>query len=139
MPLTQAEVSVGNVAYFDHEVLLREPDIDRNDDGLNRPGPFVCVQVFDTSSVWCAVTTQWNPKRIRIVKAWRLGGDPQWQNSEQYLVDGLNTYLGPNEAFLRAGAAEKPFAPFTRPVVAPVGVAAILGEIDNQGGPLLEA
>ena len=137
MPLTQADVSVGNVAYFDHEVLLREPGIDRNDDGLNRPGPFVCVQVVGTSSVWCAVTTQWNPKRLYLNKAWRLGGDPQWQNSDQYLVDGLNTYLGPNEAFLRAAAAEQPFAPYIRPAIDPTGIAAVLVEIDKQGGPLL--
>ena len=138
MPLQANDVEVGNIAYFDHEVLLREPDLDRNDDGLDRPGPFVCVQIQGARSVWSAVTTTRNPKRLFIKREWRRGGDDQWRNSQQFLVDGLNTYLGPHEAFLRATAAERPFDPFVRPSITAEGVAAILAEIEKQGGPLLE-
>ena len=137
MPLRPVEVIVGSVAYFDHEALLREPDVDRNDDGLDRPGPFVCVQVLGDRSVWCAITTQWKRKRLHVERIWREGGDDQWRHGDQYLQDGLNTYLCPNEAFLRAAAAERPFAPHVRPHVTAQGVAAFLVEIDKQGGPLL--
>jgi len=138
MPLREAEVVVGNVAYFDHEVLLQEPDIDRDDDQLDRSGPFVCVQVKDMHSVWCAITTEPNPKRLSIETAWRIGGAPGWRSHPQYLNDGLSTYLGPTEAFLRAAAGEKPFKPYSRPAISNDGMAAILEEIDKQGGPLLD-
>ena len=137
MPLQANEIVVGNIAYFDHEVLLREPDMDRNDDGLDRPGPFVCVQIQGSRSVWCAVTTTPNPKRLFIKNEWRQGGDDQWKHNQQFLVDGLNTYLGPNEAFLRAAINERPFAPITRPSIIATGIEAILKEVENQGGPLL--
>ena len=115
MPLTQQEVALGVVAYFDDQILLQEPDIDRNDDGLNRPGPFVCIEIKGDKSVWCAITTQWKRPRLLIDQAWRQGGDHMWRNDPQYLVDGLNTYLGPTEAFMRAAANEEPFAPNVRP------------------------
>ena len=51
MALTLEEVEPGIVTYFDHVVLLREVDIDRDDDGIDRPGPFVCIQVVGDKSV----------------------------------------------------------------------------------------
>lgn len=138
MPLTESEVVVGNVAYFDHEVLIREPEIDRDDDNINRPGPFVCVQVKDSDSVWCAITTEWKFKRLMIEPAWRTGGTPKWRSDPQYLNDGLSTYLGSTKAFLRAAAAERSFAPFVRPGISAAGIVAILEEIERQGGPLLD-
>lgn len=137
MPLEEHEVVPGAVAYFDHTVLLAAPDLDRNDDGLNRPGPFVCVQVHGDRSVWCAITTECRPERLSITSEFRLRGSLGWQRREQYLVDGLNTYLAPTSVFLRAAAAEKLFEPYLRPHVSPAGVQAILAEIDAQGGPLL--
>lgn len=137
MPLTQQEVNVGAVAYFDDQVLIHDPDIDRNDDGLDRPGPFVCIEIKGDKSVWCAITTQWKKPRLPIDAAWRQGGDHMWRNDPQYLVDGLNTYLGPTEAFIRAAVAEAPFAPNGRPNVTHPGVVAILAEVAKQGGPLL--
>jgi len=82
--------------------------------------------------------TEPNPKRLFIEPAWRVGGPPGWRSHPQYLNDGLSTYLGPTEAFLRAAAGEKSFNPYSRPAISIDGIAAILLEINKQGGPLLE-
>jgi hypothetical protein len=137
MPLSLHEVAPGAVAYFDHEVLLADPRIDRNDDSLNRPGPFVCVQVVGKESVWSAVTSEWRAERLLIEQEWRQGGSQRWVDQNQYLVDGLSTYLGPTDAFLRAAVRRIALAPHTRPQVLEQGIVAILAEIDKQGGPLL--
>lgn len=138
MALTQEEVEPGIVAYFDHEVLLREVDIDRDDDGIDRPGPFVCIQVVGDKSAWGAVTSEWSRPRLLLKPEWRQGGNPRWTERSQYLNDGLSTYVGPTMAFLRAAAAEQPFTPFLRPRVTAPGVSAIITEVNRQGGPLLE-
>lgn len=137
MPLPLEEVKLGAVAYFDHTVLLSDPDIDRDDDGLNRPGPFVCVQIDGDKSVWCAVTSEHRPERLLLQPQWRENGSRQWRTTPQYLVDGLNTYLGPIASFIRAAAAETPFVAYPRPSLNQDGVAAVLAEIEKQGGPLL--
>ena len=74
MALRPADVRVGVVAYFDHELLLAETKVDRGDEGLNRPGPFVCVEVVADKSVWCAVTGEARPERLSIEPAWRRDG-----------------------------------------------------------------
>jgi hypothetical protein len=137
MPITEQEIQPGAVAYFSDKALLADPDIDRDDDGLNRPGPFLCVQVKDGKSVWCAITGQYRPERLLIRDVWRLNGNPYWQETPAYLVDGLCTYLGPNYAFVRASVIERPFEPYTRPFVTMDGVDAALAEIERQGGPTL--
>lgn len=137
MPLLPNEVEIGVVAYFDHTSLLADPNIDRNDDGLNRPGPFVCVQIKEQHSVWCAVTSEFRPERLLLRPEWRQGGSEQWRGVAQYLVDGLNTYLGPTTSFVQAAAGEYPFTLHARPTITCDGVAAIIEEINKQGGPLL--
>mgnify|MGYP007002412422 CR=1 FL=1 len=138
MPLTEPELTVGAVAYFDHEILLREPEIDRNDDGLNRPGPFLCIEAREGRSVWVAITSQFRPERLLIDQAWRIAGSQKWRDEDAYLVDGLNTYVGPDSAFVRAASAERPFYPNTRPHVSLAGVQAVIQEVDRQGGPRLD-
>lgn len=137
MPLLANEIQIGNVAYFDHEVLLREPGIDRNDDGLNWPGPFLCIQVLGEKNVWVAISSHHRPERLLSQDAWRIGGNDYWRDTPAYLVDGLNTYLGPNEAMVRAAADERSFYPHRRPSVTSAGVQAVLEEVERQGGPLL--
>jgi hypothetical protein len=132
------EVEPGIVAYFDHAVLLREVDIDRDDDGIDRPGPFVCIQVVGDKSVWGAVTSEWSRPRLLLKPEWRQDGNPRWTGRPQYLNDGLSTYVGPTAAFLRAASAEQPFTPFLRPRVTAPGISAIIAEVNRQGGPLLE-
>jgi hypothetical protein len=139
MPLLETEIAPGVVAYFDHELLLREPEVERNDDAIDRPGPFVCIQVEGARSVWCAITSRHRPERLPIASSWREAGGPSWRVGDAFLVDGLNTYVGPSAAFVRAAAAERPFYPHLRPRISTEGIAAIIEEVRRQGGPVLVA
>jgi hypothetical protein len=137
MALRVEDIFVGAVAFFDDELLLAETEIDSGGTAIDRPGPFVCVQVKDRSSVWIPVTGEFRPERLLIKPEWRQHGSDKWREDDQFVNDGLNTFLGPNEAFLRAGAKETPFNIYKRPRIKKQGIAAILEEIDKQGGPLL--
>lgn len=137
MPLHAPEIVVGNVAYFDDQLLVADQFIDCGDQKIDRPGPYVCVQVKGLDSVWCGITTAARKERLFIDIAWRIDGSPGWRQKPQYLHDGLATFFGPNSSFIACAAAEQPFAPFLRPKVSAVGIAAILAEIAAQGGPML--
>jgi hypothetical protein len=137
MALRTADARVGAIAYFDHELLLAEPDVDKGDDGLNRPGPFVCVETVGDRSVWSAITGEARQERLLIEAIWRRDGSDAWRTMPQYLNDGLATYLGPTAAFVRAGSRETPFTRFRRPSISQDGIQAILAEIRKQGGTLL--
>lgn len=137
MALRLEDVFVGAVAYFDDELLMAETEIDGGDTSIDRPGPFVCVQVQGISSVWIPITGEFRPERLPIKAEWRLHGSDKWKEDDQYLGDGLNTFLGPNIAFVRAGAKESPFKIYRRPRISKDGVGAILEEIEKQGGPLI--
>ena len=137
MALTEAEIQTGAVAYFSDASLIGDAEIERDDDGLDRPGPFLCVQVQEGKSVWSAISSQRRRERLVIRDEWRINGNPHWQETPAYLVDGLSTYLGTHAAFIRASAIERPFHPYQRPSVTADGVIAVLAEIEKQGGPLL--
>lgn len=137
MALRSTDIFVGSVAYFDDELLLSEEDIDAGDSEVDRPGPFVCVQTKGASSVWIAMTGESRPERLFVDPKWRMYGSDKWRQDGQYINDGLCTCLGPNEAFVRAGSKEAPFNKYRRPRISDEGIAAILLEIEKQGGPLL--
>jgi hypothetical protein len=138
MPLTIREIRTGSIAYFDDKLLLAETDVKHRDVHLDRPGPFVCVQVQGDKSVWSPVTTSSNqPDRLKFDARWKRDGSPAWRNNDQYLNDGFNTFIGPNAAFLRAAAGEQPFSPNRRPWLNADGQAAVLVEIAKRGGELL--
>jgi hypothetical protein len=137
MALRLQDIGLGVVAYFDDKLLLAEKSIDNGGSNLNRPGPFVCVQMKDGASAWCPITGEFRPERLPLKKQWRRFGSDKWKEDDQYLNDGLNTFVGPNEAFVRAGAKEVPFTQYRRPRVSADGVAAMLEEVRKQGGLLL--
>ena len=137
MAVTLRDIRTGSLAYFDHELLLAQPDIEHANLGLDRPGPFVCVQVKDGKSVWSPLTQDFRPERLAIDPKWRREGSTVWREQDQYLNDGRNTFAGPNEAFVRAGAKELPFRGYRRPYITAEGVQAILEEISNRNGALL--
>lgn len=139
MPLTTREIRTGSIAYFDDKLLLAEADVKHGDVHLDRPGPFVCVQVQGDRSVWSPVTTSSNqPDRLKFDTKWKRDGSPAWRNNDQYLNDGRNTFIGPNAAFLRAAADEQPFSPNRRPWLTVDGQDAVLAEIAKRGGELLQ-
>ena len=137
MALRLEDIFVGAVAYFDDQLLLAEVEIDGGGTTLDRPGPFACVQVKGSSSVWIPITGESRLERLLIKAEWRQHGSDKWKEDDQFVNDGLNTFLGPNDAFVRAGAKESPFKMYRRPRISSEGVVAILEEIDKQGGPLL--
>src|SRR5690606_3729365 len=116
---------------------LAEQEIEHANLGIDRPGPFVCVQAADGRSVWSPLTQDFRPERLEIDKKWRREGSTVWREHDQYLNDGRNTFVGPNEAFVRAGAKEMPFKGYRRPYVTAEGVEAILSEIRSRSGALL--
>jgi hypothetical protein len=140
MSLRRTEIACGVVAYFDHRVLIESTEVDRPDDAINRPGPFVCVQTVGDKSVWSGLTTKSDgrPERLYLRPEWRTGGEDRWREDDQFLNDGLATYLGPTSVFVAAAAAERPFGRFTRPHVTSAGIAAIIGAITEQGGWMLD-
>lgn len=137
MPLLLAEVVVGNVAYFDDQLLIADRFIDCGDLEIDRRGPFVCVQAKGTDSVWSGITTTKRRERLFIQSAWRIDGSEVWRSTNQYLTDGLGTFFGPNTSFIACAIHELPFAPNLRPKINAAGIIAILKEIDAQGGPVL--
>lgn len=137
MALTIRDIRVGSLAYFDHAVLLSEKGIKHANLGLDRPGPFVCVEHKDGRSTWTPLTGDHRPERLPIDPKWRREGSKLWKEADQFLNDGRNTFVGPDEAFIRAGAKENPFEKYKRPYITAEGVNAIIKEIQSRRGNLL--
>ena len=138
MALRLGEIRVGSLAYFDHKLLLAEADVRHIASGLDRPGPFVCIQKEGDRSVWTPITQDHRPERLVIDPKWRRQGSDAWQKGDQYLNDGRNTFVGLNDAFVRAGAKETPFVRYKRPYITAEGVSAILAEVKARNGELLK-
>lgn len=137
MALRLADIRIGSVAYLDHALLLQEPDVYKGSTTIDRPGPFLCLQVEGMESTWISLTSEWRAERLPIDPKWRREGSQLWKEQDQYVIDGLNTFIGPNEAFVRAGANENPFKMYRRPYVVQAGVDAAIAEVVAQGGKLL--
>lgn len=137
MPLTPHEIRVGSLAYLDHQLLLADPEIEHANVGIDRPGPFVCIEHRDGRSTWAPLTTEHREERLFIDPRWRREGSRLWKTENQYLNDGHNTFVGPDAAFLRAGTNENLFTRYRRPYITPAGIKAIIGEVGNRNGRLL--
>ena len=137
MALRLADIRTGSLAYLDHALLLQEPDVHKGSTTIDRPGPFLCLQVKDSQSTWIPLTSEWRAERLAIDPKWRKEGSQLWKTQDQYVIDGLNTFIGPNEAFVRAGAGENPFKMYRRPYIVQAGVDAAIAEVVAQGGKLL--
>jgi len=146
MPLTDAEIILGAVAYFDVATLNADPrltikgavvdlgDGTRGVQPLTRDGPCVCVERQADQATWTPVTNreQAKFKRLRIQKSWVIDGYDELGAGESFLQDGANTYAGPVACFIAAAAGETPFGSRKRPTITPEGLAAIREEIDKQ-------
>lgn len=134
MPITVAEIRSGAVAYLDASTLNDDPEVTNPEHPTTRNGPFVCFAVNGQRSGWAPISTQFREERLLIEESWRLSGAGAWRNADQYLNDGLTTYVGPNASFAGASQNTDTFRAANRPRVNAEGVAAILAEIQNQGG-----
>lgn len=137
MALRLGEIRVGSLAYLDHKLLLNETEVRHGNFGIDRPGPFVCIQREGAQSTWTPLTQDHRPERLVIDPKWRRNGSDVWRKQDQYLNDGRNTFIGPNEAFVRAGAKENPFQRYKRPYITAEGVQAIITEVKNRNGALI--
>jgi hypothetical protein len=136
MPLRAEDIAAGAVAYFDVGTLNADEDVSRPAFPTTRNGPFVCYQQVGNQSVWTPITTQFRRERLEIKAEWRSGGSPAWRENDQFVNDGATTYGGPADAFVWAASDEAPFD--VRPAVTEPGVAAIVAEVRQRGGTLLE-
>jgi hypothetical protein len=130
------EIVPGAVAIFETELLLNHPDVKHSSDDIPfRSGPFLCVQVKDGSSAWLNITTKKDRRglRLELLTEWLLDGSEIWRRGPQYIHDARKPFVGPNQAFVIAGANELPHRPHRRPRVAPEGVAAVVAEMQKYG------
>lgn len=107
--LAAHEIEPGLVVHLDPTPLEAHSDVTKTapKQGEVRVGPFLCLAVEGDQSSWAPLTSQARPERLELVSAWRTGGEPGWRERANYLVDGANTYTGPNEAFTRASHPER--------------------------------
>jgi hypothetical protein len=132
MPLEEHEIKPGAVAILDAASLNGSPDVTCGDDKhVFRSGPFLCVQVREGRSAWVNLTSQRDARglRLELRQEWRLEGSDVWRNSAQFVHDARKAFVGPNAAFVTAGANELPHRPHNRPHVSEEGVAATLAEM----------
>lgn len=136
MPLTQNEIQVGAVAYFDVAALNSDARITKPQYPTTRPSPFVCFEAANGLSAWAAITTRQRPdgKRLEIQKAWRVGGSIQWNNDDLFLNDGACTYTGLDQAFIDAAQTEQAFTTIARPGIASAGIAQIINVVNARHG-----
>jgi hypothetical protein len=132
MPLLIEEIVPGVVAILEPEKLLNNPAVRRREDAIPfRSGPFVCVQVRDGESTWLNISTKRDKRglRLELRTEWLLDGSEVWRSAPQFVSDARQTFVGPNEAFVVAGANELPHRPHLRPRVSAEAVSAAVAEV----------
>jgi len=140
MPLLLNEIVPGVVAILEPGKLLNNPAVKRREDAIPfRSGPFVCVQVRDGQSAWLNISTKKDSRglRLELRTEWLLDGSEIWRSAPQFVSDARQTFVGPNEAFVAAGANELPHRPHLRPRVSSEAVTAAIAEIKKYGANAL--
>ena len=77
------------------------------------------------------MTTAEREERLCLDPRWRSGGEADWTDRGQYLVDGANTYVGPVAAFLDASTGDRT-AVGARMRLSEPGVVAVRDEVHRQ-------
>lgn len=139
MPLTEAEITPGVVAFFSVQALNSDNQIIKPTAPTTRNGPFVCFETNNNNSAWTPLTKIPREERLEIKKEWRLGGSRSWQTTVHYLNDGATTYTGTNKAFVAAATSADTYEPEKRRYIATDGVEEIRTRIKIRGGSFLSA
>lgn len=132
MPLLLEEIMPGVVAILETPALLGNNSVQRSlDDIPFRAGPFLCVQVVGDRSTWLNITTKKDARglRVELKPEWLLDGSDIWRGASQYVHDARKTFVGPNSAFVTAGANEIEHTRYRRPRVSDEGVAAAMAGV----------
>jgi hypothetical protein len=130
------EIVPGIVAILETKPLLNDPDVKRSESIESfRNGPFLCVEVENNFSVWLSITTRKDARglRLELRQEWLLEGSHIWRSAPQYINDARKPFVGPNSAFVTAGANEKPHRPHLRPCVSPEAISAVVTELKSYG------
>ncbi|GAB4551248.1 MAG: hypothetical protein Tsb0013_13280 [Phycisphaerales bacterium] len=134
--MTESEVQVGVVAYFDRRLYL-EQDIDIPDeigDIGETTRPFLCSVVSDQHAEWLALTSQQGKlySRCEITGCWADGNDPV--DDPCYISDARKALQGPIAAFVRV--AEQSEIPFKcgRPRLNSEGIRRMQAELAKWSG-----
>ena len=137
MALSEAEIRLGTVAYFDVSLLHADDSVVVTGDPVVRDtltgNQFVCDLVRGGSSFWAPLTATWRKERLRIERSCIAHGYGPLAHGEVFLQDGKNTYSGQHAAFVRAAAAEEPIAG-RRPSLTELGVASVVAVVSKRGG-----
>ncbi|GAB1406143.1 hypothetical protein MASR1M8_00620 [Thermomonas brevis] len=147
MPLSEEEIYLGTVAYFEPTVLHRDKDIEVTGDPVTRDGPFVCYAISEAKSKWTPLTSEdkfmTNRKtgesfsvRVRIRPEWVARAYGLFAAGESFFQDGKNTYSGANATFIAAAAKIDIQTPETRPALNEDGLKAARDYIARRGGAL---
>jgi hypothetical protein len=136
--LSKSDFTPGIVVYFD-QIRLEENDRIRKTCPQPDPrkGPFLCVELDADGATWTPITTEAKSakyERLRILKEWRSGGPPAWQEQEQFVNDGANLYQGAHDEVLSAlsDASDGSWASAARAMVSAEGLKAVRAEIEKQ-------
>jgi hypothetical protein len=119
---------------LDPVLLLGEPAVICTANPATRPGPFVCVGLAGTASIWAGITTKYRLERLELLSEWRLGGREAWRTRRQFLTDGATLYKGPNVAFAAASWREVFSDPEELPRLTPAGMEAVARRLDAARG-----
>ena len=104
--LTEAEIAVGTVAYFDAKVLNANPQVCGPASEPTDGRPFVCLAVSNGLCIWMPLTTKPGPDRshLEIPQSVRRGGSGVWVTGPSFANKDFGTYIGPASAFVAASA-----------------------------------
>jgi hypothetical protein len=136
MPLTEAEIEPGAIAYFDVEVLHADAEVQISGDRVQREvtgNQFVCHSVTGQRSCWSPLTATYRHPRIRIEPEWVANGYGPLAAGGVWLQDGKNTYCGPSASFVAGSATEAQFN-VTRPRLSNAALVKIHEQISKRGG-----
>jgi len=136
MPLLDAEIAPGAIAYFDIELLHKDSAVSVSGDPVQRAGngnQFVCYKADEGISYWAPLTASQRTERLKIQAKWVSNGYGPLAGGKVCLQDGKNTYRGPNASFIAASISERPFNG-ARPLISTDGLISIEATIRARGG-----
>lgn len=144
-PIDIDEIAPGIVVRLDPPILLEDERVCHTQDPpVNRPGPFLCVEVDGEMTTWAGLTTTDKTSvrpthsarkpvgRLALKQEWRAGGPRRWRLADQFLADGASLWLGPKEAFVAASWQEVKLRTPNRARLTEEGLDAVRIEIELQ-------
>ena len=144
-PIGIDEIAPGIVVRLDPSVLLEDERVCHTQvPPVNRPGPFLCVEVEGEMTTWAGLTTTDKKSvrpthsagrpvgRLALKQEWRSGGPRRWRLADQFLADGASLWRGPKEVFVAASWQEAKVRTPNRAYVSEEGLDAVRIEIELQ-------